>query len=223
MIVSGSIGLLGWRTGRSKQMGLHARTLEIVRGELCLAFTDTVDWRASEHPEKLLNSYDDMVAWGKDVAVLEDEEAVGLLAVAKERPDEAAAALERATRLREALYGVLVAVADGQSPATQDLDVLNQVLSNALARMELVATPEGVVWASRGKDSLERVMWTVARQAADLLTSQRLDRVGQCPGCGWLFLDHSRNRSRKWCTMDVCGNRAKARRHYERTRQGRQH
>ncbi|MGD2148079.1 MAG: ABATE domain-containing protein [Anaerolineae bacterium] len=204
-------------------MGLHAKTLEIVGGELCLAFADTVDWRASEHPEELLNGYGDIVAWGRDVGVLTGVEAERMLAKAEARPQEADAALRRAIGLREAVYGILVAVADGLPPAPEDLEVLNRVLSEALSRMRLVATPEGVVWASRGEAALEQVMWTVARQAVDLLTSQRLDRVGQCPGCGWLFLDHSRNRSRRWCTMEVCGNRAKARRHYERTRQGRPH
>jgi len=199
-------------------VGLHAKTLEIVGGELCLAFTDTVDWRTSEHPEELLNSYGDLVAWGRDVGVLTDQEAEGMLAQAEDRPREADAALERAVELREVLYRILEGVAHGRSPAPEDLEVLNWALAEALARLRLVATPEGVVWACPGEDALERVVWPVARQAADLLTSRMVDRVGQCPGCGWLFLDNSRNRSRRWCTMEVCGNRAKARRHYERTK-----
>jgi len=199
-------------------VGTHATTLEIVGGELCLAFADTVDWRTSEHPEELLNSYRDLVAWGRDVGVLSDEEAGGLLAQAEERPVEADAALGRAIALREALYRILEGLADGRAVAVEDLEVLNGVLSEALARLRLVATPEGVVWAPGDEDALDRVVWPVARQAADLLTSGRLERVGRCPGCGWLFLDHSRNRSRRWCTMEVCGNRAKARRYYERAK-----
>ena len=68
-------------------------------------------------------------------------------------------------------------------------------------------------------NNLERVVWPVARSAADLLTSDLLSRVRRCEddrGCGYLFIDTSRNRSRRWCSMESCGNRAKARRHYAR-------
>ena len=62
------------------------------------------------------------------------------------------------------------------------------------------------------------MMWPIAHEAAELLTANELGRVRECPGpnCGWLFLDMSKNRSRRWCSMEVCGNAAKARRHYQR-------
>jgi predicted RNA-binding Zn ribbon-like protein len=64
------------------------------------------------------------------------------------------------------------------------------------------------------------MLWPVVRDAADLLTSKELNRVGRCADerCGWLFVDTSRNRSRRWCSMESCGNRAKARRHYRKSR-----
>jgi len=71
-------------------------------------------------------------------------------------------------------------------------------------------------------DYLDRPLWPVARAAADLLQSEQLERVGECAddrGCGYLFLDTSRNHSRRWCSMESCGNRAKARSHDRRTRQ----
>ena len=75
-------------------------------------------------------------------------------------------------------------------------------------------------WAKYDQD-LDRPLWPVARTAADLLTSGRLDRVRECPGadgCGWLFYDTSKNGSRRWCSMEGCGNVAKARRLYARRR-----
>jgi predicted RNA-binding Zn ribbon-like protein len=178
-----------------------------------------VDWRKSDHPEELLNSYADLVSWGRDVGALTDEEADHLLEQAKHRQTEANTVLERAIAVREAMYLIFEAVADERSPALEDLGTVNRVLSETLARLRLVPMAEGLAWDWANPDAaLDRMLWPVVRSAADLLTSERLDRVGQCPGCGWLFLDSSRNRSRRWCTMEVCGNRAKARRHYERTK-----
>ncbi len=89
----------------------------------------------------------------------------------------------------------------------------------ALARLRLVPGPDGLGWDWAADDrALDGVIWSVAHSAAELLTSERLDRVRECAEsrCGWLFLDASRNRSRQWCDMKVCGNRAKARRHHAR-------
>jgi len=202
-----------------KPVGIYANALEIIGGELCLAFTDTVDWRKSDHPRELLTSYADLVFWGQDVGILTDEDADHLLQQTKHRQTEANAVLERAIVLRGTIYRIFEAVVNERSPELKDLDILNSVLSEALARLRLVPTVEGFAWDWTDRDdALDRILWPVVRLAADLLTSQRLDRVKQCPGCGWLFLDTSRNRSRRWCTMQVCGNRAKARRHYERTK-----
>jgi predicted RNA-binding Zn ribbon-like protein len=201
-------------------VGIHADTLEIIGGELCLAFTDTVDWRKSDHPEDLLTSYADLVRWGQEAGALTDEDAACLLQQAERRPAEANVVLERAIVLREAMYRIFEAVADERSPAPEDLDILNGTLSGALARLRLVPATEGLAWDWADRDrALDRMLWPVVRWAVDLLTSRRLERVGQCPGCGWLFLDHSRNHSRRWCTMEVCGNRAKARRHHERQKE----
>ncbi|MGV3552361.1 CGNR zinc finger domain-containing protein [Rhizobium sp.] len=59
-----------------------------------------------------------------------------------------------------------------------------------------------------------------ARSALGLIASADTERLKICPNCAWLFLDRSKNRSRTWCDMAVCGNRAKARLHYRRKQQG---
>ena len=198
-------------------MGIYARALEMIGGELCLAFADTVDWRKSDHPQELLNSYSDLVSWGQDVGILTDADAERLLQQTKHRQTEADAVFERAIVLRETIYRIFAAVADGQSPESNDLDTLNAALSEALTRLRVIPAAEGFAWAwADCDDALDQMLWPVVQLAADLLTSEKLDRVKQCPGCAWLFLDQSRNRSRRWCTMKVCGNRAKSRRHYER-------
>ena len=200
-------------------MSSNADILELIGGELCLAFADTVDWRKSDHPRELVADYSDLVSWSQDVDILPAEDAQHLLREAEQRHAEADTALEYAIALRETIYRIFAAIANEESPDSQDLDLFNDALSETLIRLQIVPTSEGFGWDwTSGGESLKRMLWPVVRSAADLLTSQRLDRVKQCPGCGWLFLDTSRNRSRRWCTMRVCGNRAKARRYYERKR-----
>jgi predicted RNA-binding Zn ribbon-like protein len=113
-----------------------------------------------------------------------------------------------------------LAISLGSQPPAADLAAFNAELARSLARSRIVLTAEGFAWDwTDGGDALDQMLWPVVRDASDLLTSEELDRVGQCADdrCGWLFLDSSRNRSRRWCSMEDCGNRAKARRHYQRT------
>jgi predicted RNA-binding Zn ribbon-like protein len=114
-------------------------------------------------------------------------------------------------------------VASGQMPLPADLATLNGLLSRILPHLQLIPSGEGFTWGwARSKTDLEQVFWPVVYAAAELLTSEKLARLGQCAGqdCGWLFLDTSRNHSRRWCEMQHCGNRVKARRHYRRRQAG---
>jgi predicted RNA-binding Zn ribbon-like protein len=142
---------------------------------------------------------------------------------AEQRPEEAAAVHRRAIALREAIYRIFSAVVRGEEASLSDVDVLNDEVSIGLAHARLTQRGGGFEWGwEAGEGALDRVLWVVARSAADLLTSDKLQRVTECASerCGWLFMDLSRNHSRRWCDMNECGNRAKARRHYERTHKG---
>lgn len=200
-------------------MTVHAGNLALLGGELCLDFTNTIEPRAAEHPHEFLTGYADLVAWSSHSGILTGNAAGHLLQVAAARADEADVVFWRAIALRETIYRMFSAVLEERVPAATDLDVLNAALGDALACQQIVADGSGFRWDWQGSDgALDQMLWPVVRSAGELLTSQRLDRVIQCPGCGWLLLDSSRNRSRRWCDMRVCGNRAKARRHYERQR-----
>jgi predicted RNA-binding Zn ribbon-like protein len=204
-------------------MVANADKLKQFGGELCLAFTDTTEWRASDQQQESLTSYARLVSWSQRVGILTDAQADRLLREADGRPTEAGAVLERAILLRETAYRIFSTIAKGQPPGSSDLDRLNSALTEALVRLQVIPTVGGFAWDWKGGNkALDRMLWPVVRSAADLLTSARLDRVKECAGgCTWLFLDMSRNRSRRWCTMRVCGNRAKARRHYQRGRRQR--
>jgi predicted RNA-binding Zn ribbon-like protein len=124
--------------------------------------------------------------------------------------------LQDVTRLREIAYRVLRPVARGEVPARADLDALRQLVVEAMATVE-PPTRELVRLLDWEVDGL---VGTLAMAAARLLERADLTRLRECQDddCGWLFLDRSKNGSRRWCSSADCGNRARAKRHYERVR-----
>jgi len=189
---------------------------------VCLDFANTMDWHASEHPEETLHSYVDLVSWAQRVQLVSASAARRLHQVAIEQPAEARQALVRAIVLREAVYRIFVALSHATSPAEADLARLNSALANISRGARLRQTAAGFAWQwDIDEQGLDVVLQRVALSAAELLISEQRERVGQCAddrGCGWLFLDLSKNRSRRWCDIRDCGNRAKQRRHYAKTR-----
>jgi predicted RNA-binding Zn ribbon-like protein len=201
------------------EAGKEGHVFELIAGRVCLDFVNTLDGsRETGETEEKLSSYGDLVAWARQAGVVTEREARALLGEAGRNPTAAARTLERARVLREAIYGIFYAVAHhGRAPSKTDLAVLNAELSEALARQQVVRTNEGFAWDwSATGGALERVIWPVARSAAELLTSGEVERTRVCEAgdCSWLFMDLSKNRSRRWCEMKYCGNRAKSRRHY---------
>jgi predicted RNA-binding Zn ribbon-like protein len=166
-----------------------------------------------------LSSYAELVAWSHHVEILTAEEAAVLRDNAARRPDRAEATLSRAVALRETIYRVFSAIAQDQEPDRADLTTLNSVVRESLSRMEISRVGPGFAWTwVVDEEELDRMLWPIVRSAADLLTSRDLGRVRKCArdGCDWLFVDLSKNQSRRWCSMDMCGSRVKSRRYYRR-------
>jgi predicted RNA-binding Zn ribbon-like protein len=188
-----------------------------IGGTLCLDFIKTEMWRG-DVPDRRerLTSYGELALWAGHVGILDRAEIRRLMQEAERRPAVAAAALATALRLRGALDRIFTR--DTAAPA--DLAILNALLARAPTRTGLVPTATGFAWSLSPAEALEQPLWPVLWDAAELLVSGRAERVGSCadPDCAWVFLDTSRNRSRRWCSMEDCGNRHKARRHYERGR-----
>ena len=205
------------------------RTFSLRGGRLCLDFVNTVDnWYDPGRPgayrvsDDYLTSYADLVSWARQGGAIPAAAAPGLLAAAARRPAVAAAMLERAKGLREAIHGLVAAAIHDQPAADADLEVLNEEIEQLLAVSRLVPLPEGgYVLARPGErddgedaDALDRPLWAVVRSTIALLTAEEeLARVSECPGpsCGWLFWDATGGR-RRWCSMAGCGTRAKVRR-----------
>jgi predicted RNA-binding Zn ribbon-like protein len=201
---------------------------ELYGNRACLDFANTVEPRRADpggDRREYLRGYADLVRWARHAGVLAEREAEDLLAAADERPEQAGAAFARAIALREAIYRVFAAIADGHEPGAADLDAVQRAYAAAMtaARIRPSAPAAGDLdWTWAGRDDLDRPCWPLARSAVELLVGGPLDRVKGCPApCGWLFLDVSRNGSRHWCSMSECGNQAKSRRLSARRRAAR--
>lgn len=197
----------------------------MVGGHLALNFTNTVNARSGEFPYSVTNerlkNFTRLLAWGRKAELLEEGELQILLEEAEAHPEEVEAELARAIALREAIYRLVVSAEAGLTVPETELALLNAVLAEAMAHLQLAPEETGFRWElNTGKAGVNKILWPVVRAAAELLVSDDLSRVKHCGGenCGWLFLDLSRNHSRQWCNMQDCGNRAKARRHYQRKR-----
>ncbi len=198
-----------------------AQTFDLSGGALCLDFVNTWGNRGNPATERLL-AFGSLLAFSLQAGVLGPADAGTLARRAARGPREAASTLARARTFREALARLFRAKAAAQPSSAGDLEPLNALLAEA-SRHQRLEGGEGS-FSLRWRDlaaSLEAPLWPVARSAADLLTSADLERVRECdaPDCTWLFIDRSRGRSRRWCSMESCGNRAKARRHYHRRRE----
>lgn len=190
-------------------------------GHLALDFANTVNWHASQEPRESLHTYRDLLEWSRQAGLLTRAQ-VEQLGQSSERSGEEA--LQRAQSLREAIYRIFRDLSHDDGPRPEDLDLLSDHYQAAVAHARLVRAGDRYRWTwEQAASEPDRVLWPVARAAVELLFSDDLDRVGQCAddrGCGWLFIDTSRNRSRRWCSMESCGNRAKARRYYRRSQVG---
>lgn len=198
---------------------------ELTGGRLCLDFVNTVGGdRAAGARERLL-AYEDLASWARQAGAIDAPHAHRLVEEAKRRRQDAEATLRDALALREALYRTFVAVADREEPDPADAARLSALLGPALAhrRLDRSGSAFTLGWDDP-PGALDAPLWRVAESAASLLTSAPdLERVRVCGmheshECSWVFMDHTRAGTRRWCSMKDCGNKAKARRHYKRAR-----
>jgi predicted RNA-binding Zn ribbon-like protein len=204
-------------------------------GRLCLDYTNTVEPRTGPVARDWLTGYPDLVVWARHGGLVDEAAAAELLRAAAARPAAAQAAFRTAIDLREALFRLFAAIVDDTAPAGADLEVLRSAFAAATRHGRLAPHAGGFDWSWDGAvpagssggtsaDPLDRPWWPVAVSAVELLTHGPLDRIKMCPtdgGCSWLFVDATKNRSRRWCSMDDCGSQVKARRQTDRRRTAR--
>jgi predicted RNA-binding Zn ribbon-like protein len=195
----------------------HVSALRLVGGNLALDFANTAEGTPEGEIEREhLLGYEDLAFWGYRVGLLSETDLERLLRQGRERPAEADAVLARALGFRGQLYEVFRAVAEGNDPPAEEVESLRRFECEALSRGKLVPSGGGFTWEWALGSDLAGVLWPVAHSAIGLLTSGPLGRVKGCAGCNWLFVDESKNKSRRWCSMEDCGTHAKMRRYVAR-------
>ncbi len=198
-----------------QELPAQPKTPRLIGGAPCLDFVNTVGYRGREDGrEERLPNYAALIAWALRVGILEAPAATRAQAAALADPARAEAVLAEARALREAIARLF----QGR-PRPDDLDLVNGLLARA-PRAHLARAGAGFAWREAADDPLRAPLWPVLWNAADLMTGAARDKVRCCadPECRWMFLDTARNRPRLWCSMEDCGNRAKARRHYLRAK-----
>jgi predicted RNA-binding Zn ribbon-like protein len=210
-----------WRV-RSEHF-LPQEALTAMEGRLCLGFVNTWHPRYGRHVCDALAGYPDLVAWNRSIGMVTEADEQRLLLAASAHPQKALTVFERVISHREATYHVLAAIAAERAPTGEDLSLLHDSFVEAMAHASLSPTAREYSWEWRTEEGsgqgyeeeLEVLLWPLALSVLELLTTSRdWERMKECPGCGWLFLDFSKTGNRRWCSMDACGSRAKMRRQY---------
>lgn len=200
----------------SDELGRLA-SLEVDGGNLGLDFANTINSRLNPTTD-YIRAYPGLVAWGERVGVLASETRRALLADAATDPTGTERALDQAHRLRDAIFRAFSAIAASQPPPSADVRRLLRAYGHAVARASVDGEPGRTTLGWSIGSRLAGVLDPVAYAAGGLLLATDRPTVKECPGCGWLFLDQSRNGNRRWCDMRTCGSRDKMRRYYRSRR-----
>jgi predicted RNA-binding Zn ribbon-like protein len=200
----------------------RAGSLTLLGGALCLNFCNTTSGRGTSQVQEHLRSFDNLLAWVTHAGAI-DLTAARHFEKAPPSPSEGERALHRTLALRAALHSIFSSVMAGVPAPAPALVTLNDVLAQSMAAARIQQSTHGFSWTWENAPwSADRLLWPVARSAAELLITGDLSRLRVCPGCfcGWMFLDKTRNGRRRWCEMEVCGSRDKMRRYHQRQRDG---
>jgi predicted RNA-binding Zn ribbon-like protein len=190
-----------------------------IGGALCLDFTNTASWEAERLTTEHLNDFRDLVRWCTEADLVRQDSAVALVEVPEENRADAAAVLAKSKDLRATFYRIFIALSRGKFPASGDLQLLNEALAQMPLRLEIRREKDQFLSERRaGGTKFAMLLGPVVWSAAELLTSGKIDHVKCCASetCGWLFLDNTKNNSRRWCDMADCGSHAKAKRYYRK-------
>lgn len=200
-------------------MAAEVQTFELTGGALCLDFANTMGDRPLRTEEDLVR-WSDLLAWAVQASVVSAREASPLKRWAAGAGRAAETALEEAKALRETIYRIFAALAAGRLVAAADLAALNRWLGASLTHLRAVSAAGGYGWGWEPSSDPRRLLWPVAWSAAGLLVSDERNEVRECASdrCSWLFVDRSRTKKRRWCSMRTCGNRAKVHRFQQRRR-----
>lgn len=184
---------------------------------LCFNFINTVHSRAEgEEFFEYLSSYEKLVEWCRRVEVMPPKRIQSLAGIADAHPGKAKKALANILDAREMLYRFFSDIAAGKPVSKDELNSFNEQLSGAMKNLRFVSDDDELELDWEETSDLKEPLWRVMKSAHDILTGEDFDRIKECEACGWVFLDESKNKSRRWCSMESCGSIHKAKKYYHR-------
>jgi predicted RNA-binding Zn ribbon-like protein len=193
------------------------KTLEIVGGALCLDFANTINSRYKPEHDYLIK-YSDLADWAVKVGILSVSQRNRLISRTEPEAKQLKTALQQALILRELFYRLFSRVAKRSKSYKGEMEVFVKFYSEAILHSVFVKKEDRFVADWSTNESFDAVLWPIVYSAGQLLLSKELTQVKECPNCGWLFLDTSKNHSRRWCSMNTCGARDKMRRYHRKLR-----
>jgi len=191
--------------------------LELVGGVLCLDFVNTVNSR-DELEHDYIASYADLVDWATKMEVICPTQAKTRKQKASQESSKAEKILNTTKDARETIFRVFFAIAKGTNPKEADSNLIAGLYQEAIGNGQLVKTDVLFIFKWEPHKSLDGTLWQIVASAQSLLSSKEIANVKECPNCGWLFLDTSKNQSRPWCSMNTCGVHDKMRRYHKKLR-----
>jgi predicted RNA-binding Zn ribbon-like protein len=200
----------------------RAASLDLIADDLALNFANTESGRGFPSHQNHFREAKNVVEWLRHAKALPIEEANSLHKRVAERADLASDLLAQAVTLRDAIHDVGVALGHRAKPPEAALASLSALHARFVAKAELAPGVASCRWQWSVRASpVEAALGPIAHAAVRLFTEGDFDRIRECGGhaCGWLFYDRSKNNRRRWCEMEVCGNRAKQRRLAARRRE----
>jgi predicted RNA-binding Zn ribbon-like protein len=209
--------------------GRGVATVPLEGGHLALDFVNTVGGLREVPPspeEELLDDYEDLTIWWARLGLISERQAGSLRGAARRDERAGRRALQRAKELRDLIYSIFRALADGDEPPADLLARLRDEEREALAEATLTHAhghggSDAMEWTWPPPRELTDPLRPIVHAAVELLTHGPLERLKTCGNCRWLFLDQSRNRSRRWCSMNECGIQMKHARFVEKRRRRR--
>jgi predicted RNA-binding Zn ribbon-like protein len=191
---------------------------ELLGGLVCLDFVNTIHEYGAVDPREELHNFEDLVAFADQSGAITRRQAAELSKKATSDRVSATRTLAAARDCRLALYRLFAAIVDKKRVPSEDLDFVNRQLARTFQNLRIQRKGDEMEWGWKEDRSFESVLWPILRSAAELLTSVERRLIRECGSetCTWLFLDRSKNRTRLWCDMKTCGNRAKWRRYYDK-------
>ena len=201
--------------------GRAVSTVPLEGGHLALDFVNTVGGLRVNPPspaDELLESYEDLIVWCVRLGVVSEADGQTLTRAASRDEKGARRTLRRAKQLRELVYAIFRSIGEGAEPRADLLDSLREAERDALRDAKLAPADGAMRWTWPPPRELADPLRPLAHSAVELLTTGPLEHLKVCGNCRWLFLDQSRNHSRRWCSMEECGKQMKQRRFVERRR-----